>query len=125
LRKANHLAVLEIDDQGSGIDPRRIGQIFERYVSIRPPQSEQRVSSSESDVAPSRTVAPHAGLGLWIVRRNVETLGGRVQARNRDEGGFSIQVVLPVDRSLGSGDSGNGLVPADDPMLPPSLQAPL
>jgi two-component system sensor histidine kinase ChvG len=36
----------------------------------------------------------HEGLGLWIVKRNVEGLGGTVTAHNRDGGGFEIVVDL-------------------------------
>ena len=36
----------------------------------------------------------HYGLGLWIVRRNVEGLGGKISARNRDIGGFAVTVNL-------------------------------
>jgi len=39
--------------------------------------------------------AGHAGLGLWIVQRNVEALGGRVGAANRIGGGLSVTITLP------------------------------
>ncbi|HTR87016.1 MAG TPA: ATP-binding protein, partial [Reyranella sp.] len=39
--------------------------------------------------------SPHSGLGLWIARRHVEALGGRVSASNRPGGGLSIVIVLP------------------------------
>ncbi|MBI3452744.1 MAG: ATP-binding protein, partial [Rhodospirillales bacterium] len=39
--------------------------------------------------------AQHFGIGLWIVRRNVETLGGRVAATNRPGGGLSVRIELP------------------------------
>ena len=57
--------------------------LFEREFSSRP----------QGD--PDRPVAGHAGLGLWIVRRNVEALGGRVEATNRPEGGLSVTIRLP------------------------------
>ncbi len=41
-----------------------------------------------------QTTGSHQGLGLWIVKRNVEGLGGTVIARNRDGGGFEITVNL-------------------------------
>lgn len=76
---------LQIDDEGPGIDPRKIDRIFERYFSLRPRQlSDDTVIS-----------AGHAGLGLWIVRRNVEALGGKVTASNRLGGGLSVTVTLP------------------------------
>ena len=74
---------LQVDDDGPGVDPAKIPHMFERYFSSRP-GDEQETSTSE-----------HAGLGLWIVRRNVETLGGRVLAANRTSGGLSISVSLP------------------------------
>ena len=81
---------LRIEDQGPGIDPKRIDRIFDRYFSLRP--------NPELDPTRNGTglVLPHAGLGLWIVRRNIEALGGRVSATNRVGGGLSVHVVLPA-----------------------------
>jgi two-component system sensor histidine kinase ChvG len=39
----------------------------------------------------------HQGLGLWIVKRNIEGLGGSVTARNRTRGGFEVILCLPSD----------------------------
>jgi two-component system sensor histidine kinase ChvG len=33
---------------------------------------------------------------LWIVRRNIEAVGGTVTATNRLGGGLSVRVVLPA-----------------------------
>lgn len=74
--------VLAIDDQGPGAPPEVLERMFERYVSHRP----------QSD--PSG--APHFGIGLWIVRRNVSSVGGTVEARNRAEGGLRVTVTLPA-----------------------------
>jgi len=76
---------LQIDDEGPGVDPAKIAYMFERYFSSRPRNVE------DVDVLPSA----HAGLGLWIVRRNVEALGGRVGAANRIGGGLSVTIILP------------------------------
>lgn len=74
---------LQVDDEGPGVDPAKIPHMFERYFSSRP--------QDDRDSPPSG----HAGLGLWIVRRNVEALGGRVAAANRVGGGLSIVITLP------------------------------
>jgi two-component system sensor histidine kinase ChvG len=37
----------------------------------------------------------HQGLGLWIVKRNIEGLGGSVNARNLTRGGFEVTILLP------------------------------
>ena len=76
---------LQIDDEGPGVDPAKIDYVFERYFSSRPRTVE------DVDVLPSA----HSGLGLWIVRRNVEALGGRVGAANRIGGGLSVTITLP------------------------------
>ncbi len=81
--RQNHDGVeLEVDDEGPGIPADKIDQVFERYFSSRP---------FENDV----DRPTHAGLGLWLVRRNVEALGGQVSAANRSGGGLSIVIVLP------------------------------
>jgi two-component system sensor histidine kinase ChvG len=43
-------------------------------------------------------VLPHAGLGLWIVRRNIEALRGNVTASNLKPTGLQIKIVLPISR---------------------------
>ncbi len=84
---------LRIEDEGPGIDPKKIERIFDRYFSLRPRAAGQAPEPAE-DAAPE-----HSGLGLWIVRRNVEALGGRVAAANRVGGGLSIHVTLPISES--------------------------
>ncbi|UYN96617.1 MAG: HAMP domain-containing histidine kinase [Enhydrobacter sp.] len=77
---------LQIDDEGPGVPPDRLERIFERYFSSRPEEAERAATSVK---------AAHAGLGLWMVRRNVEALGGQVSAINRLGGGLSVTIVLP------------------------------
>jgi len=38
----------------------------------------------------------HFGIGLWIARRNVEALGGSIQAENRRPNGLLMRVRLPL-----------------------------
>lgn len=73
---------LVVDDEGPGIPADKIDHVFERYFSSR---------SFEDNGEPRN----HAGLGLWLVRRNIEALGGQVTAANRIGGGLSITIVLP------------------------------
>ena len=40
--------------------------------------------------------SPHLGIGLWIVRRNLQAIGGDVRAENRKDGGLSMILRLPV-----------------------------
>jgi len=82
LNREDGRAVLRVLDQGPGVRPRQLPHIFERNVSFR-------------DGADAGFAGGHQGLGLWIVRRNVEGLGGSVAARNLTRGGFEIMVTLP------------------------------
>lgn len=84
-----HTVDLQVDDEGPGIDPDQIDRAFERYFSSRPNASKLQPAAHEGEPT------GHSGLGLWMVRRNIELLGGQVSAANRIGGGLSIAIVLP------------------------------
>jgi len=66
---------LRIEDDGAGFDAESLGQVFEPYITNKPKGT---------------------GLGLAIVKRIIGEHGGSVRASNRQEGGASIQISLPV-----------------------------
>ncbi len=80
LKRDGEDAVLTVEDQGSGVDPENLERIFERYYSQRPAGGDGEEN--------------HFGIGLWIVRRNVEAMGGTVAAENLDMRGFRVTVRL-------------------------------
>jgi two-component system sensor histidine kinase ChvG len=82
-------ARMRVGDRGPGLDPDRLLRIFNRYVSYR--------SAAEDGTDDLPAAECHQGLGLWIVKRNVEGLGGNVSARNREGGGFEVTVRLRVE----------------------------
>jgi two-component system phosphate regulon sensor histidine kinase PhoR len=75
---------LSISDRGPGIPEAELPRIFERFYRVDR----------------SRTRDPRdpggTGLGLSIVRHLVELHGGHVSARNRDGGGTTVTVRLPL-----------------------------
>ncbi|AWK89186.1 sensor histidine kinase [Azospirillum thermophilum] len=85
-------AELTVEDEGPGVDPANLPRIFERYFSQREPGR----GIPEEEAAAQQAGATHFGIGLWIVRRNIEAFGGRVRADNRPTGGFRMTVALPV-----------------------------
>jgi two-component system sensor histidine kinase ChvG len=89
LMAAGDLVELQVDDEGPGVPPEKLDHMFERYFSSRP-----RDSAEAGDQA-----SGHAGLGLWIVKRYVEALGGRIEATNRLGGGLCVTVTLPRSRA--------------------------
>jgi two-component system sensor histidine kinase ChvG len=84
LERQGTRAVLRVEDEGPGVDPSRIPIIFERYHSDRP-----ALHGGEGGEV-------HFGIGLWLVRRNAEAMGGSVEAQNRPEGGLAVTVRLPL-----------------------------
>lgn len=74
---------LEISDDGVGIAPDELDQVFGRFERGRSnPQAQRR---------------PGTGLGLWIVQAIVEAHGGHVEARSPGLGaGATIRVELPT-----------------------------
>ncbi len=80
-------AHLTVADEGPGVAPEHLPQIFERRFSTR-------AWTPEPAPGGQAVEQQHYGLGLWIVRRNVEGLGGRIRATNREGGGFAVTVSL-------------------------------
>jgi mannose-6-phosphate isomerase-like protein (cupin superfamily) len=62
-------------------------RIFERYFTDRP--TVQLVANGEE-------LSAHYGIGLWIVRRNLEALGGSAEARNLPDYGFEMTLRIPL-----------------------------
>lgn len=87
-------AELAVRDRGPGVPESEIERIFERYVSYRPKKTGHD-SNSDTEQIKGGSSSHHMGIGLWIVRRNVEAIGGYVRAENRQDGGLSIIVSLP------------------------------
>jgi len=77
----------QIEDEGPGVPESSLKRIFDRYVSERP--------TSAGNRAPDYGL-PHFGIGLWIVRRNIEAMGGHVHAENRDQGGLRVVIRMPA-----------------------------
>jgi signal transduction histidine kinase len=68
---------IDVDDDGPGIPPEVLPQIFEAFVS-------------------SRLDARGTGLGLTVAAGIVQQHGGAIEAANRPEGGARLEVRLPI-----------------------------
>ena len=105
LKTRGKRALVAVRDQGPGVPPPYLHRIFERYVSLRPAPGEADDHQLPIDPAEhlpeDGSEAPgdsghHLGIGLWIVRRNLEALGGSVRAENRVQGGLAVIIELPL-----------------------------
>ncbi len=70
-----------VEDRGPGIDPRDLPHVFEPFY--------------RGTLATDRRI-PGSGLGLHIVKRSVETLGGRVSVHTSRESGTAITLHVPL-----------------------------
>jgi two-component system sensor histidine kinase ChvG len=86
LHRNRRWADLTIVDEGPGVPAEDLERIFERRFSNRPPQPG----------ADAEANAVHAGIGLWIVRRNIEAIGGQVEAKNGAGGGLVMKIQVPL-----------------------------
>lgn len=74
-------ARLSVEDAGPGIAPDDLPYVFDRFYQADPARNRGTATS---------------GLGLAIVRAVVEAHGGRVGASNRQGGGASVWIELPL-----------------------------
>jgi len=93
LRRNKRWADLVIADNGPGVPPEDLERIFERRFSHRPPTMAE---GSAPGSAEGGVDSVHAGIGLWIVRRNIEAIGGHVRAENATTGGLIMKIQVPL-----------------------------
>jgi PAS domain S-box-containing protein len=80
------LVEIKVSDNGPGFLGDTVHQAFEPYVTSKPKGT---------------------GLGLAIVKKLVEEHGGHINARNREQGGAEISILIPV--TVDAGASGQSL----------------
>ena len=78
------MAVLTVSDTGIGIPPEHQERIFERFYRVDKSRSKELGGT---------------GLGLSIVKHGVKLHNGEIQVRSAENGGTSIQIMLPKDAS--------------------------
>jgi two-component system sensor histidine kinase ChvG len=85
-------AGLVVRDRGPGVPDADLERIFERYVSLH----RNGLGGTEDSAADAEAKDAHLGIGLWIVRRNLQAVGGEVRVENRDGGGLTVVMRLPL-----------------------------
>jgi signal transduction histidine kinase len=84
--------VVSVSDQGIGIAPQDLNQLFDRFFRVK---------------APTGHHVPGSGLGLPISQSIIETHGGRIWAESQLRQGTTLYFTLPrTGLSAGMGDEG-------------------
>ena len=84
-RQADGKVLLEVSDNGIGIDRKNLKRVFHRFYRVEDQEVRRRRGT---------------GLGLFVVWALVKQLGGRVQAFSEGRGhGTTMRVELPVARA--------------------------
>jgi signal transduction histidine kinase len=83
MRSEGREAVIEVSDQGVGIEPAELSRIFERFYRVPSPENE-RISGT--------------GLGLTLVQHIAQAHGGRVEVSSQPGNGSTFSLFLPLDR---------------------------
>ena len=83
LRRHGGSAVIEVRDDGRGIDPELLPRLFERFAS-------------GASRTPARGGRRRYGLGLALVSEIAQRHGGTVEASNAPEGGAILRLTLPA-----------------------------
>ena len=101
-------AGLVVRDRGTGVPEADLERIFERYVSLdrsgndgSATTSTANVETTDAEITDAETADAeakdvHFGIGLWIVRRNLQAIGGEIHAENRDAGGLTVVMRIPL-----------------------------
>lgn len=78
--------ILVVDDDGPGIPPERMEDVFEPFVRLEESRSKETGG---------------VGLGLAIARSIIRGHGGDIELHNRAEGGLRVTIRIPPDAGCG------------------------
>lgn len=87
VRREGDTAIVSVTDQGPGVPPESLPQLFDRFY---------KADASRSGGS--------SGLGLAIAAEHAALLGGTLDAANQTAGGLAVTLRLPVTESLPAGD---------------------
>jgi two-component system chemotaxis sensor kinase CheA len=100
--------VIDVADDGSGIDPASIGRVAverglltaEEAASMSPEELLDAVFLPGLSTRPLVSDVSGRGVGLDVVRSNVQRLGGTVQVTSKIGGGTTFTITLPITLAI-------------------------
>ena len=109
--RASHqggLVLVEIDDDGAGIDPKALARKALDRGLITPEQAD-RLGEDETiglifrpgfSTAETITSVSGRGVGLDVVRSNIEAIGGTIEVRSRPGRGTTVAIKVPLTLAI-------------------------
>ncbi len=99
---------IEISDDGAGIDPERMKSKAVEKGLIRPEQAAQMsvrdalhlIFLPGFSTAATVTSISGRGVGMDVVKTNIEKIGGSVEVQNRPEAGTTIRIKIPLTLAI-------------------------
>jgi len=98
----------KVSDTGIGIDQEQLADIFRPFRHIDSTYNQQSTNS---------------GLGLAITKKQVELMGGGIEAKSTPGIGSEFLVTIPADPALSSGTVDQQLLDAYEPQETPQIQS--
>ncbi len=86
IRRQEKMAVIEVQDQGTGIPDYALDKVFDKFYSLPRPQNTPNAGQKST------------GLGLNFVQEVAKLHGGNVRLENGKTGGATATITLPIDR---------------------------
>jgi signal transduction histidine kinase len=87
--------VIDVEDQGPGISEGEQGRIFDFLYEA---------ATDDDRGLGGRAECSSIGVGLYFCRMTVEAHGGRIEGKNRPEGGARFTVLLPIRQADHGGE---------------------
>ena len=109
--KASHeggQVLVEIADDGAGIDPRKVARKALERGLVTPEQAD-RLGEDEAiglifqpgfSTAEAITSVSGRGVGLDVVRANIEAIGGMIEVRSRPGRGTTVAIKIPLTLAI-------------------------
>ncbi len=83
---------ISVEDNGGGINPDDLPHVFDKFFRAR----STIVEAEDDEAASFETAAPGVGLGLYLAKRIVEQLGGRITVESEVGAGTVFTVLMPA-----------------------------
>lgn len=87
---------VHVADTGCGILPKDLPHIFEKFFRGTSPAPQDAPIDCSSDDTAGRAETSGVGLGLYLARRLIESLDGRIEVKSEVARGSRFSVYLPV-----------------------------